>query len=146
MPRRYTFTHVIGTFLAFIGVLSARAVGAVSSGSGAEGYPSWQATKNYTFNGQVVARRKNGVLSYLQGDHLGSTVLTTNSSGNVTGNHGYYAYGKDRYGSEVGTENRFTGQKLDGVVKCEVKCARKGIKPYCHLLFPGELAPPATLS
>jgi RHS repeat-associated protein len=74
---------------------------------------SWRATKNYHFNGQVVAMRKNGVLSYLHGDHLGSTVATSNSSGNFSGQEWYHAYGRYRGGHELGSENRFTGQKLD---------------------------------
>jgi len=41
-------------------------------------------TKYYYFNGQRVAMRQNGQLTYLHGDHLGSTVLTTDSSGNGT--------------------------------------------------------------
>jgi hypothetical protein len=40
----------------------------------------------------VVATRKNGVLSYLHGDHLGSTVLTTNSNGASSGDHHYLVY------------------------------------------------------
>ena len=75
---------------------------------------SWRGTKYYRFNGQVVAMRKNGVLSYLHGDHLGSTVATSNSSGNFSGQEWYHAYGRYRGGHELGTENRFTGQKLDG--------------------------------
>jgi RHS repeat-associated protein len=55
------------------------------------------------------------MLAHVHGDQLGSTVLTTNSSGNATGGEGYYAYGRFRVGNELGTENRFTGQKLDGV-------------------------------
>jgi len=55
----------------------------------------------------------NGVLCYLHGDQLDSTVLTTNSGGATTGNEGYYAYGRQRTGNELATENRFTGQKLD---------------------------------
>ena len=58
--------------------------------------------------------RKNGVLTYLHGDHLGSTVLTSNSSGAFTGQDLRHAYGRYRAGTELGTENRFTGQKLDG--------------------------------
>ena len=71
-------------------------------------------TKNYHFNGQLIAQRKNGVLSYLHGDHLSSTMLTTNGSGTTTGDHRYYPYGRRRDGAELGTESRFTGQKLDG--------------------------------
>ena len=64
---------------------------------------SWRATKYYRFNGQVVAMRKNGVLTYLHGDHLGSTFLTTNSSGAALTDEGYYAYGRYRRGGELGT-------------------------------------------
>ena len=59
--------------------------------------------------------RKNGVLSYLHGDRepsgRGSNFATTNGSST----EGYFAYGRQRTGTELGTENRFTGQKLDGV-------------------------------
>ena len=58
--------------------------------------------------------RKNGVLAYLHGDHLGSNFATTNSSGNFSGQEWYHAYACYRGGHELGTENRFTGQKLDG--------------------------------
>ena len=37
-------------------------------------------TKYYSFAGQRVAMRKDGVLTYLHSDHLGSTVLETNPS------------------------------------------------------------------
>ena len=58
--------------------------------------------------------RRAAVLTYLHNDHLGSTVLTTNASGNSQGAKGYLAYGRDRTGNELATENRFTGQKGDG--------------------------------
>jgi hypothetical protein len=58
------------------------------------------------------------MLTYLYGDHLGSTVLTTNSSGAFSGQEWYHAYGRYRGGHELGTapsgHPRFTGQKLDG--------------------------------
>lgn len=76
---------------------------------------SWQATKYYRFNGQVVAMRKNGVLTYLHSDQLGSIVLTTNGSGAMLTAAGYYTYGRYRRCGELGTENCFTYQKLDGV-------------------------------
>ena len=71
-------------------------------------HSSWRTTKSYRFNGQRVALRKNGVLRYLHGDQLDSTVLTTNSRGATTGNEGDYAYGRQHIGHELGTENRFT--------------------------------------
>jgi RHS repeat-associated protein len=42
-----------------------------------------------------------------------STAVTSNGSGVNTGSHYYTAYGRYRGGSELGTENRFTSQKLD---------------------------------
>jgi len=52
-------------------------------------------------------------LTYLHADQLGSTALTTNASGTTLDDHGYYAYGKDRRGSELHTTQRFTGQQGD---------------------------------
>jgi len=49
----------------------------------------------------------------LHADPLGSTALTTNGSGTTLDDHGYYAYGKDRRGSELHTTQRFTGQQGD---------------------------------
>ena len=58
--------------------------------------------------------RKGGILTYLHSDHLGSTVLETNTGGTAIGTMGYYAYGRYRNGSNFSTEHKFTGQKLDG--------------------------------
>ncbi len=73
-----------------------------------------EVTKYYEFNGQRIARRQDGVLTYLHTDHLGSTLLETNSSGTMVGEHRYRAYGSRRGGDELATDHRFTGQKLDG--------------------------------
>jgi hypothetical protein len=48
-------------------------------------------TKYYYFGGQRIAMRKDGVLTYLHGDHLGSTVLSTDISGRQDGNQQYRA-------------------------------------------------------
>ncbi len=59
--------------------------------------------------------RINGVLQYLHADHLGSTVLTTNATNaTVIGDEGYLAYGRNRRGTGVPTNFKFTGQKQDG--------------------------------
>ena len=65
-------------------------------------------------NGQRIALRMDGVLTYLHGDHLGSTVLETNSSGGAIRDQTYLAYGKQRDSGKVATDHRFTGQKEDG--------------------------------
>ncbi|MFN8446855.1 MAG: RHS repeat-associated core domain-containing protein [Caldilineaceae bacterium] len=72
-----------------------------------------EVTKYYYFGGQRVAMRKNGALTYLHGDHLGSTVLETNASGAVVNDEKYKAYGKQRDTGTVSTDHRFTGQKED---------------------------------
>jgi RHS repeat-associated protein len=104
---------------------------------------SWRGTKYYQFNGQTVAMRKNGVLTYLHGDHLGSTVLTTNGSGNFTGQDLRHAYGRQRAGTELGTENRFTGQKLDGAGLMYFN-ARYYDPELGHFLSPDSLVPDAS--
>ena len=43
----------------------------------------------------------------------GSQRCVTNESGNTVADHGYYAYGRDRRGSELRTDRRFTGQQSD---------------------------------
>jgi len=56
---------------------------------------------------------KAGTLTYLHSDHLGSTVLTTDTSLNPTGDQRYYAYGRQRDIGPVATDHQFTGQKVD---------------------------------
>jgi RHS repeat-associated protein len=43
--------------------------------------------------------RTNGTLNYLLGDHLGSTSLTTNASGQIVSELRYKAWGEERYAS-----------------------------------------------
>jgi len=71
-------------------------------------------TKYYRFGGQLVAKRTDGTLTYLHTDHLGSSVLETNTSGAKTTAQRYYAYGKKRGTETVATDNQYTGQKQDG--------------------------------
>ena len=59
-------------------------------------------------------QRGSEPLTFLHGDHLNSTVLTTRG-GTANGQERYHAYGKDRLATAtVPTDNRFTGQKEDG--------------------------------
>ncbi len=56
------------------------------------------------------------MLSYLIGDHLGSTSLTTNASGTKIGEMKYYPYGETRYSwGSTPTDRRFTGQWQEDV-------------------------------
>ncbi|MFZ1507396.1 MAG: RHS repeat-associated core domain-containing protein [Anaerolineae bacterium] len=74
--------------------------------------------KYYEAGGQRAALRKNGAVSYLFGDHLGSTTVTANgASGERTAELWYKPWGENR-GTPVSatpTKRRFTGQVLDNV-------------------------------
>jgi RHS repeat-associated protein len=58
--------------------------------------------------------RRNGVLTYLHGDHLGSTSLVTNDAGGFVARVLYYPYGEERYvEGTLTTDYGFTGQRRD---------------------------------
>jgi RHS repeat-associated protein len=74
--------------------------------------------KTYYYAGsQLIALRvltqTGNTLYYLHSDHLGSTSLTTDSSGNVTARQNYYPYGAIRSGGGMPTDVGYTGQRLD---------------------------------
>ncbi len=55
--------------------------------------------------------RKNGTLYYMFSDHLGSTNITTDASGNVLFELRYKPWGEVRYaGGTTPTDYTFTGQ------------------------------------
>ncbi|MBL8092368.1 MAG: RHS repeat-associated core domain-containing protein, partial [Anaerolineales bacterium] len=68
-------------------------------------------TKYYFAGSQRIAMRKNGVLNYILGDHLGSTSLVADANGAVINQTKYKAWGETRYssGGKV-TEYQYTGQ------------------------------------
>jgi len=68
-------------------------------------------TKYYSAGSQRVAMRRGDDLYYLLGDHLGSTSLTTDASGDVVSELRYTAWGEVRYESGMTpTEFQYTGQ------------------------------------
>gem|GEM_PF-3121317 len=68
-------------------------------------------TKYYYAGAQRIAMRTNGTLNYLLGDHLGSTSLTTNASGQIVSELRYKAWGETRYASgTTPTKYTYTGQ------------------------------------
>jgi RHS repeat-associated protein len=68
-------------------------------------------TKYYYAGSQRIAMRTNGTLNYLLGDHLGSTSLTTNASGQVVSELRYKAWGETRFASgTTPTKYQYTGQ------------------------------------
>ena len=69
-------------------------------------------TKYYFAGMQRIAMRKNGTLSYLLSDHLGSTSITTNSSGVLVSELRYKPWGETRYSSGTTPTNyKYTGQR-----------------------------------
>jgi hypothetical protein len=73
-----------------------------------------QMIKYYYAGGQRVAMRKGnpGTVSFLLGDHLGSTSLTVNSSGARVAELRYKPWGEARYTyNPTPTSYQFTGQR-----------------------------------
>lgn len=69
------------------------------------------ATKYYFAGSQRVAMRKNGTLSFIVSDHLGSTSITTNANGIKASETRYKAFGEVRYtDGVVPTKYSYTGQ------------------------------------
>jgi len=70
-------------------------------------------TKYYFAGATRLAVRTNGTLSYLLGDHLGSSSVTTDANGVQTASALYKAFGETRYTlGNLGTDYKFTGQRL----------------------------------
>ena len=74
-------------------------------------------TKYYFVNGQRFAMKAGPTVSYITGDHLGSTSLITNDSGTLISRTRYYPYGSVRNQylapsyTEVPTDKMYTGQQ-----------------------------------
>ena len=70
-------------------------------------------------------------------------MATTNESGNTVADHGYYAYGRDRRGSELRTDRRFTGQQSDasGLIYMNARYYDPQIGQF---ISPDTLVPDAT--
>jgi len=68
-------------------------------------------TKYYYAGGQRIAMRKDGVLSYILSDHLGSTSIVTNATGNIVNQTQYKAWGEVRsVAGNSPTNYTYTGQ------------------------------------
>ncbi|MDE3091022.1 MAG: RHS repeat protein, partial [Chloroflexota bacterium] len=75
------------------------------------------ATEYYYFAAQRVAMKQGSTVTYLLGDHLGSTSVAVDASGALQSRQTYYAFGGMRT-SDVApitsiTDYNYTGQKLD---------------------------------
>jgi RHS repeat-associated protein len=73
-----------------------------------------QVTQYYFFNGQRIAVRQGDVLYYIAGDHLGTTSVVLDASGNKVAESRHYPYGVERWSSgTLPTDYRFTGQRFE---------------------------------
>ena len=84
--------------------------------------PDPEVTKYYFAGSQRVAMRvSDGVSStvtYLHGDHLGSTSLATDGSGEAVSLQHYYPYGETRStNGTLPTDFQYTGQRHDSTIK-----------------------------
>jgi hypothetical protein len=72
-------------------------------------------TKYYFSNGLRVAMRRDNVLYYLAGDHLGTTSVVLKANGEKVAQSRHLPHGGERLPAAVGmpTDYRFTGQLHD---------------------------------
>jgi hypothetical protein len=85
------------------------------------GYFVWQTTASgsvaveyYSAGSAKIAMRKAGVVTYLFGDHLGSTSVVFDDSTNGIQRQGYRPFGEKRYPtgpSPLPTDYQYTGQR-----------------------------------
>jgi RHS repeat-associated protein len=75
-----------------------------------------QITKYYFAGSHRVAKSVGTTVTYLHGDHLGSTRLITNSSGQVAKRYEYAPYGQviAEAVNQTSDSHQFTGQEADG--------------------------------
>ena len=68
----------------------------------------------YIFAGSNrIAYKVGSAVYYYHTDHLGSSSIITNTSGNKVNELYYYPYGKTRYALDSSLTHQFTGQELD---------------------------------
>jgi RHS repeat-associated protein len=72
--------------------------------------------KYYFAGSQRIAVRENNELTFLLADHLGSTLGTVNSSGNLGGQTKYTAFGETRGAATTSTDYLYTGQRMEGEI------------------------------
>lgn len=72
-------------------------------------------TSNYYLGDRLVVVKKGSTLEYLHQDHLSSTSVSTDGSGAEKSRTLFYPFGTTRSSTgTLGTEMKFTGQRLDG--------------------------------
>jgi RHS repeat-associated protein len=74
-------------------------------------------TTYYYAGGARIAMRQGSSVSYLLGDHLGSTSITANSSGGLSAEQRYKPWGEQRYtNGATPTRHQYTGQINDSEI------------------------------
>jgi RHS repeat-associated protein len=74
-------------------------------------------TKYYFAGTTRLAVRTSGTLSYLLGDHIGSSSVTTDANGVKTASALYKAFGETRYTlGNLGTDYKFTNQREEAAL------------------------------
>ncbi len=82
-------------------------------------------TLYFFFGGQRIAMEEEGTLTYLVGDHLGTTSVVLSSAGALVAESRHYPYGEERWSSgTVPTDYRFTGQLLEHDLSIYIMGAR----------------------
>ena len=76
-------------------------------------------TSYYAFGGAMVAMRTTATatLTYLHGDHLGSTSLTTNAAGQKVSEQRYKPYGEVRWSSGAGMPTDLSTDRITGLLR-----------------------------
>jgi RHS repeat-associated protein len=99
--------------------------------------------KYYFFGGQRVAMRKDGVVQYLLGDHLGTTSLVLDGSGNKLTESRHLPYGGQRWTADgtLPTDYRWTGQRQDGYINLYIMGARWYDPELGRFLSPDSIVP-----
>ena len=99
--------------------------------------------KYYFFNGQRVAMRQDGVVQYLLGDHLGTTSLALDASGNKVAEIRHLPYGGQRWTADgtLPTDYRWTGQRQDGYIKLYLMGARWYDSELGRWISPDSIVP-----
>ena len=67
--------------------------------------------KYYSFAGQTVAMKENGVFKYFLSDHLGSTSVVLSAAGAILEQQRYLPFGTPRYANITSTDFTYTGQR-----------------------------------
>jgi RHS repeat-associated protein len=102
-------------------------------------------TKNYNAGTQLIAVRKDGALSYLLSDHLGSISLTVDSSRSVTASQRFTPWGEVRAPSgTMPTKYSYTGQYSDSYINLLWYGSREYDPAIGRFISPDTIVPTST--